>query len=130
MGEETGIYIVIENNLKTPKEKYKRKAIKILSLLHLVSGVLAISVAGFLLILKSGYQRNEEPFSTVGEGLFCGIMFLVTGVLGITSIRRTTYCKISAFLVLSILSSLSGFMMTMLSRPPWGGPSTRTTPRG
>ena len=120
--EENGIYIVIENTVKTPKEKYKRKAIKILSILHLVSGSLAISVAVIMLILKSGYQRNERrpPFSTVGEGLFCGIMFLVTGIIGITSIKRTTYCKISAFLVLSILSSLSGFMMILLSLTTMG----------
>merc|ERR1719445_342762 len=34
---------------------------------------------------------------------------------GISTIKKTTYCKISAFLVLSILSSLSGFIMILLS---------------
>merc|ERR1712062_754006 len=113
--EENGIYIVIENNRKAPKERYKKKAVKILSILHIVSGCLAVSVAGFMLILKSGYQRNEEPFLTVGEGLFCGLIFVITGTIGLNSIKRTTYCKITASLVLSIFSSLSGFIMIVIS---------------
>ena len=109
--EETGIYIVMENNVKSPKEKYKRKAIKILSILHLVSGSLAISAAGFMLIFESGDRRFYAP---VGEGLICGFMFLVTGVVGITSIKWTTYCTIIAFLVLNILSALFGFILSMM----------------
>ena len=113
--EENGIYIVIENTTKTPKERYKKKAVKVLSITHIVSGCLAVSVAGFMFILKSGYQKNEEPFITVGEGLFCGLIFIITGILGLTSIKRTTYCKITASLVLSIFSSLSGFIMIVIS---------------
>ena len=113
--EENGIYIVIENTRKTPKERYKKKAVKALSVLHIVSGCLAISVAGFMFILKSGYQKNEEPFITVGEGMFCGLIFLITGIIGLNSIKRTTYCKITASLVLSIFSSLSGFIMIVIS---------------
>ena len=110
--EETGIYIVMENNVKSPREKYKRKAIKILSILHLVSGSLAISAAGFMLIFESGDRRFYAP---VGEGLICGFMLLVTGVIGITSIKWTTYCTIIAFLVLNIINSLSGFILTIMS---------------
>jgi len=113
--EENGIYIVIENNSKAPKERYKKKAVKILSILHIMSGCLAVSVAGFMLILKSGYQQNEEPFLTVGEGLFCGLIFVITGIIGLNSIKRTTYCKITASLVLSVFSSLSGFIMIVIS---------------
>ena len=113
--EENGIYIVIQNTSKTPKEKYKKKAVKVLSILHIVSGCLAVSVAGFMFILKSGYQKNEEPFITVGEGLFCGLIFIITGIVGLASLKRTTYCKITASLVLSIFSSLSGFIMIVIS---------------
>ena len=113
--EENGIYIVIQNTSKTPKEKYKKKAVKVLSILHIVSGCLAVSVAGFMFILKSGYQKNEEPFITVGEGLFCGLIFIITGIVGLGSLKRTTYCKITASLVLSIFSSLSGFIMIVIS---------------
>jgi len=113
--EETGIYIVIENTRKTPKERYKKKAVKVLSILHILSGCMAISVAGFMFILKSGYQANEEPFITVGEGMFCGLIFLITGIIGLNSIKRTTSCKITASLVLSIFSSLSGFIMIVIS---------------
>ena len=113
--EENGIYIVIENNSKTPKERYKKKAVKVLSILHIISGCLAVSVAGFMFILKSQYQKNEEPFITVGEGMFCGLIFIITGIIGLNSIQRTSYCKITASLVLSIFSSLSGFIMIVIS---------------
>lgn len=113
--EENGIYIVIQNTSKTPKERYKKKAVKVLSILHIVSGCLAVSVAGLMFFLKSGYQKNEEPFITVGEGMFCGLIFIITGIIGLNSIKRTTYCKITASLVLSIFSSLSGFIMIVIS---------------
>jgi len=113
--DEAGIYIVIENSQKQPKDNYKHRSIKILSGLHILCGLLAMSVGAFKLILKSGYQRNEEPFITSGEGLWFGVVFLVTGIVGIISLKKTTYCKISAFLVLSIFSSLFGFFMIIIT---------------
>merc|ERR1712117_52523 len=63
------------------------------------------------LLLKTNYQRYEEPFTTAGEGLFLGVLFLITGIIGLLSLRRTTYCKITAFLVLSIFCSLFGVIL-------------------
>lgn len=111
--ENTGIYIVIENNQKQPKDNYKIPIIKVLSSLHFIVGAISFLIGAYKLILKSGYQRNEAPFHTYTEGIFCGIVFMVTGTVGFLSLRKTTYCKISAFLVLSILSSLFGFIMAV-----------------
>ena len=113
--DEAGIYIVIENSQKQPKDNYKDRSIKIMSCLHILCGLVAMSVGAFKLILKSGYQRNEEPFITSGEGLWFGVIFMVTGLVGIISLKKTTYCKISAFLVLSIFSSLFGFFMIIIT---------------
>ena len=112
--EDNGIYIVIENKGgHEPSEKYNRRSIKIMSGLHITGGLVSILMASLKMILKSQYQRNEEPFSTAGEGFYCGIIFLVTGIIGLASLKKTNNCKISAFLVLSIFSSMFGFIMTL-----------------
>jgi len=111
--ENNGIYIVIENNQKQPKDNYRIPIIKVLSSLHLMVGAISFLIGSYKLILKNGYQRNEAPFHTYTEGIFCGIVFMVTGLIGFLSLRKTTYCKISAFLVLSIFSSMFGFIMAV-----------------
>ena len=111
--ENNGIYIVIENNQKQPKDNYRVPIIKVLSSLHLMVGAISFLIGAYKLILKSGYQRNEAPFHTYTEGIFCGIVFMLTGLIGFLSLKKTTYCKISAFLVLSIFSALFGFIMAV-----------------
>ena len=111
--ENNGIYIVIENNQKQPKDNYRIPIIKVLSSLHLMVGAISFLIGSYKLILKNGYQRNEAPFHTYTEGIFCGIVFMVTGLIGFLSLRKTTYCKISAFLVLSIFSCMFGFIMAV-----------------
>lgn len=111
--ENNGIYIVIENNQKQPKDNYRIPIIKVLSSLHLMVGAISFMIGAYKLILKDGYQRNEAPFHTYSEGIFCGIVFMMTGMIGFLSLKKTTYCKISAFLVLSIFSALFGFIMAV-----------------
>lgn len=112
--EDNGIYIVIENKGgHEPSEKYNKKSIKIMAGLHITGGLVSILMATLKMILKSQYQRNEEPFSTAGEGFYCGLIFLVTGIIGLASLKKTNNCKISAFLVLSIFCSMFGFIMTL-----------------
>ena len=77
--ENNGIYIVIENNQKQPKDNYRIPIIKVLSSLHLMVGAISFLIGSYKLILKNGYQRNEAPFHTYTEGIFCGIVFMVTG---------------------------------------------------
>ena len=87
--------------------------IRVLSVLHLMVGAVSFLIGSYKLILKSGYQRNEAPFHTYTEGIFCGVVFMVTGLIGLVSLKKTTYCKISAFLVLSVFSALFGFIMAV-----------------
>jgi len=111
--EDPGIYIVIENNRKQPKDNYRIKSVKVLSILHFACGSLSCCFGIYKFFLKTGYQRNEEPFSTSGEGIIFGIPFLLTGLVGLISINKITYCKISAFLVLSIFSALFGVILAL-----------------
>ena len=109
--EENGIsYIIIENTRKTPKERYKKKAVIILSILLIVSGCLAGSAAVFKF-----YRYKDFAYITLGPGLFCGMIPILTGIIGLTSICSTTYWSLTCQLVLSIFSSLSGVVLISLA---------------
>lgn len=112
--DENGVYIVIENETKSSKERYKRKSIKIMSVLHLICGFVSFAVEIVDMLATPNY-KVDEPIIALGEGFYCGFIFLVTGLIGITSLKRTNSCKISAFLVLSILSSIFGGVMFIMS---------------
>ena len=54
--EENGVYIVIENEAKSSEDRYKRRSIKIMSVLHLLCG----SVAFLVEILKMVSSINNS----------------------------------------------------------------------
>jgi len=112
--DENGVYIVIENEEKSSRQRYKRQSIKVLSTLHFVCGAVAFLVETIKMFLTLD-TKNDEPIIALGEGFYCGFIFLVTGLLGILSLKRTNSCKISAFLVMSVFSSLFGVFLFMVS---------------
>ena len=79
--KDTGIVIVMDNGRKQPKDRYKKKSVKILSIMHVLCGVLSCIIGIFKLILQStdGNSYSRQPFYTFGEGIFCGVPFLITG---------------------------------------------------
>lgn len=110
-GQE-GVYIVIESDeTKGPKQRYKIRSIKIMSILHLVLGLTAVGVEVAKWIARS---ENNRGFC-IWEGLYCGLVFVVTGSLGLSSARKTSSCSISAFLVFSILSAIFGAFLFLTS---------------
>lgn len=116
--KDAGIVIVIDNGgkkLKQPKEKYKKRSVKVLSILHIVLGIISCNVGIFELIMQFVANGRRTYINTVGQGIFCGIPFLITGILGLISLTKTSYGKITAFLVFSILSSLFGAILLIMS---------------
>ena len=99
--DEKGVYIVIKNSQDSSVMNLKYlTGIKILSILHLVSGVLVFLLDLFFFISQG---HSYEDNTVLG---FFSSLFIITGVVGLLSISKTTPCKISAFMVLSIFSSL------------------------
>jgi len=100
--DDNGVYIVIKN-AGNPAEKTYRKPrqIRILSILHLVCG----SVIFVLDILKIFFLPDSHANTLYG---FCSSLFIMAGIIGFISMKKTTDCKISAFMVFSILSSIFG----------------------
>jgi len=105
--DENGVYIVIKNADDPSAAKYKNtRKIQILSILHLISGAVI-----FFLDLLNIFINPEKKEST--ELGFCSTLFIMTGILGFISIKRTTSCKISAFMVFCILSSIIGGLLCL-----------------
>jgi len=114
---EKDIVIVMDSGRQQPKDRYRKTSVKILSIMHVVCGVLSCLVGIFKLILHSSLYNpyRRMPFYTIGEGIFCGIPFLITGILGLISLKKTSYCKITAFLVFSIISSIFGLILILIT---------------
>lgn len=98
---ENDVYIVIKNAGKSTIQRYKRKPINIMSIVHFVLGL----VIFFLDLIKIVVAPGSEESAMAG---FCSSLFIITGLIGWISTKNTNTCKISAFMVLSILSSLFG----------------------
>ena len=107
--------ILIESGKKQPKEKYKKNSVKALSILQIVLGIISCNVGFYQIFFMFLYPQRYGRISTIGEGIFCGIPFLITGILGLISLKNTSYGKITAFLVFSILSAISGGILIILS---------------
>ena len=45
-------------------------------------------------------------YINTGEGIYCGISCIITGILGLAANRKSTACNISVFLVVSIVACL------------------------
>jgi len=105
---EKGVYLVIDNEPAEPETRYRRRAIRLMAVIHLFLGSLAVTV-DCLVMLK------VLAGDVVGLGLCCGLIFTATGTLGLTSLQRTSTCKITSFLVLSIISTVFGGFLCLLS---------------
>merc|ERR1712088_18425 len=105
---ENGVYIVIDNERTAPEERYRRRAIRHMAVIHLFLGSLAVTIDCLSILNILGHQVK-------GVGLCCGLVFTATGTLGLTSLQRTSTCKITTFMVLSIISAVFGGFLCLLS---------------
>ena len=105
---ENGVYLVIDNERTAPEERYRRKAIRHMAVVHLFLGSLAVTIDCLSIL-------NILDHQVKGVGLCCGLVFTATGTLGLTSLQRTSACKITTFMVLSIISAVFGGFLCLLS---------------
>jgi len=99
--DENGVYIVIKNDGKSPRLRYKARSVKIMSIVHLVCGSVTFLVD--IVKILATYENDENALAG-----FCSSLFITTGIFGLISLKGTSSCKISTFMVLSILSSIFG----------------------
>jgi hypothetical protein len=101
-GDPRGVYLVIDGAHGAGRvDRYRRRAVRILSVWHLLLGCLAVTVDCLAML-------HLLALDAVGLGLCSGLVFTATGTLGLTSLQKTSSCKITTFLVLSIISAVVG----------------------
>ena len=100
----------IEANME---ERYKKTSVKIMSFVHLFIGVIAV-IAEITKISASSKHEGQTILS-MGEGFYCGCIFLVAGFVGLLSVAATSPSSIKAFMILSIISSVFGGWLLLVS---------------
>lgn len=102
--ENDVLQIVIQNAKKSPMQRYKPKSIKLMSIVHLCCGTVIFCID----IVKIFVASERDEVALAG---FCSSFFIITGIVGFLTLRGTNPCKISAFMVTSILSSVFGGLL-------------------
>merc|ERR1712038_31652 len=112
------VYIVIDREDNKQEKQFAKKTSKILAIIQIVLGAVSIFCQIGIIIERhvenneyynqnrSDYWRYYSHHIITGEGIYCGIFFIIAGILGVVASRKSTTCNISAFLVLSIIASL------------------------
>merc|ERR1712038_815254 len=112
------VYIVINREDNKQEKQFAKKTSKILAIIQIVLGAVSIFCQIGIIIERhvenneyynqnrSDYWRYYSHHIITGEGIYCGIFFIIAGILGVVASRKSTTCNISAFLVLSIIASL------------------------
>merc|ERR1712038_102290 len=112
------VYIVIDREDNKQEKQFAKKTSKILAIIQIVLGAVSIFCQIGIIIERhvenneyynqnrSDYWRYYSHHIITGEGVYCGISFIIAGILGVVASRKSTTCNISAFLVLSIIASL------------------------
>ena len=97
--------VVNEDGGRNPEKQFAKRPVMILSAMQIILGIISI-ICEICLIVKNEvpyfyrYQRIE------GLGIYCGIIFVLAGILGIVASLRPTNGKITAFTALCIIASL------------------------
>merc|ERR1712018_510964 len=91
---------------------FPRKTIKTVSIIQLVCGAIA---AISQLALIAATDRCYYNMSCVGTGIWTGLMFGISGGIGLVAAHRPNYCSVTAFMVLSIISSILAIPLIVFS---------------
>jgi len=107
------VYVMMDKDNK--KNTFAKKTAKGLSITQITLGVTSILCQIILIFLLKTYPVTYENIAGIGEGIYCGVFFLIAGCLGLLSSRKPSTCNISAFLTLSIIASLFGAAQLILA---------------
>jgi len=88
-------------NTRTPdgdhfKKFFPKKAVMGMSIAMIIAGALS-AILQILVMLRS---------HSIGQGIWCGVFFIITGGLGVAAARKPSDCSIIALMVFSITSAV------------------------
>jgi len=104
------------NKQQCDEERYQKllpkKTIMGMSVFMVVAGILSIiiQVAAIITGVTASYnQRVQFTEAFIGQGIWCGLFFVITGGLGFAVAKKPSKCKIIALMVFSILSAVMSY---------------------
>jgi len=98
------VYVMMDKDTNT--SSFAKKTAKGLSIAQITLGVISMLSQIILICLHEAYPGSYERIAGAGEGIYCGVFFVIAGCIGLLASRKPSTCNISAFLTLSILASL------------------------
>lgn len=93
------VFVQVPGSVSNIVDSYKGNQSFRLGIAQLIIGVLCIIFNAVLLVL--GYFT----IAILGHGIWCGLLFMVSGGMGVAAGKKKTKCKIIAFMVLCIISA-------------------------
>ena len=112
---------VMVNNSATARQKqfrFSKRFMLTLSLVQLAMAITAISTE--IMISSLGYYH-----AFAGMGIWCGVIFGISGIFGITVSLRPSSGTIISFMVFSIISAVFCFFFLIFSLVGMSGTSSR-----
>merc|ERR1712241_957435 len=86
------------------KKFFPKRAVMSMSLTMIVAGVLSVILQITLIALPSErYYYNY--FARIGQGIWCGVFYIVAGGLGVSAAKKPNNCSIISLMVFSILAA-------------------------
>merc|ERR1719277_2523419 len=67
---------------------------------------IAMIIAGALSVILQIVLIFGPHLSTIGQGIWCGVFFIITGGLGMAAANKPSDCSIITLMVLSIISAV------------------------
>jgi len=113
------VYVMVDKENKAKENKFSKKTAKGLSNAQITLGAISIFSQILIIILASIYPSRSyysyENICGIGEGIYCGVFFVIAGSLGLLASRKASNCNISAFLTLSIIAAVFGALQVSLA---------------
>ena len=104
------------------KQRFRKRSVKIISFLHLGLGLMSV-IAEITKISASSNHKGQTILS-MGEGFYCGIIFMLTGLAGFLFLSTESVCKVTVMMVLNIMSAVFGGWLLLVSGCIIHGPVT------
>merc|ERR1712051_285716 len=90
----------------------RRLSYSLVSLVHIVSGLVAILVETLKFTLT---WRRDQTMVALGEGFYCGAVFLATGAVAASLHNNTTERRDKMFYISSIINAVFGGWLVLTS---------------
>ncbi|XP_078481984.1 membrane-spanning 4-domains subfamily A member 4A-like [Ciona intestinalis] len=110
INQPMSVPLIIQPPQEQPGQKYAKVYFG-LGITQLVMGILSLGIAITALCMGSNYYSNY--YFDTGAGIWCGVFFLICGILGCISGQKPGKCIIVASMVMTIISAV--IATTMLS---------------